>query len=90
MKDTELKEPAITYGKHYTYRDYLDFTFDEMVEIIRGKIFRMSPAPSFRSSIHFWSFIFENRQLFIWQKVSDLLSTIGCDLACERQGFHGF
>lgn len=31
--------------KHYTYRDYLKFTFDEVVEIIKGKIFKMSPAP---------------------------------------------
>jgi Uma2 family endonuclease len=32
--------------KSYTYADYLKFTFDDMVEIIRGKIYKMSPAPS--------------------------------------------
>lgn len=42
----QIKEPEISYNKHYTYRDYLDFTFEEMVEIIKGKLFRMSPAPS--------------------------------------------
>lgn len=31
--------------KLYTYADYLKFKIDEMVEIIRGKILRMSPAP---------------------------------------------
>jgi Uma2 family endonuclease len=31
--------------KIYTYADYLTWQFDEMVEIIKGKVFRMSPAP---------------------------------------------
>ncbi len=30
----------------YTYADYLQWQFQEMVEIIQGKIFRMSPAPN--------------------------------------------
>ena len=41
----ELKEPSIDYNRIYTYADYLQFEFEEMVEIIRGKLFRMSPAP---------------------------------------------
>lgn len=32
----------------YTYADYLSWRFDEMVELIKGKIFRMSPAPTLR------------------------------------------
>ena len=39
------KEPVAEYGIEYTYADYLKFDFEEMVELIRGKIFRMSPAP---------------------------------------------
>ena len=31
--------------KKYTYADYLTWQFDEMVELIKGKILRMSPAP---------------------------------------------
>jgi Uma2 family endonuclease len=46
MEDNKVEEPTIAYGKNYTYADYLKFTFDEMVEIINGKIFKMSPAPS--------------------------------------------
>lgn len=38
-------------SKRYTYADYLTWQFDEMVELIRGKVFRMSPAPSAR---HQW------------------------------------
>jgi Uma2 family endonuclease len=41
----EVKEPVIDYNRVYTYGDYLKLEIDEMVEIIRGKLFRMSPAP---------------------------------------------
>lgn len=33
-------------NKRYTYQDYLSWQFDELVELIRGKIVRMSPAPT--------------------------------------------
>jgi Uma2 family endonuclease len=42
---TNLHEPTVDYTREYTYGDYLQFEFEEMVELIRGKIFRMSPAP---------------------------------------------
>jgi Uma2 family endonuclease len=32
-------------NKKYTYADYLTWQFEDMVELIRGKIFKMSPAP---------------------------------------------
>ncbi|OON67429.1 Uma2 family endonuclease [Hymenobacter sp. CRA2] len=32
-------------NKHYTYADYLTWRFDELVELIRGKVRLMSPAP---------------------------------------------
>lgn len=41
----EAGEPVFDYNRTYTYGDYLKFDIEEMVEIIRGKIFRMSPAP---------------------------------------------
>ena len=31
-------------SKTYTYADYLKWTFDERLELIKGKIFKMSPA----------------------------------------------
>ena len=40
-----IKEPDAEYGTVYTYADYLKFEYDELVELIRGKIFRMIPAP---------------------------------------------
>jgi Uma2 family endonuclease len=45
VKEIEAKEPVFDYSQSYTYGDYLKFEIEEMVEIIRGKIFRMSPAP---------------------------------------------
>ena len=33
----------------YTYADYLKWAFDERIELIKGKIFKMSPAPG---SVH--------------------------------------
>ncbi len=41
---TDINE--LDFSKRYTYADYLTWQFDEMVELIRGKIYRMSPAPS--------------------------------------------
>lgn len=38
-----LKEPDITYGRH-TYADYLTWDMEEMVELIKGKIFRKAAA----------------------------------------------
>ncbi len=45
LTDIKLLDPE----KHYTYADYLLWRFKERIELIRGKIFRMSPAPS---SVH--------------------------------------
>ena len=33
-------------SKQYTYADYVNWQFDELVELIRGKVVRMSPAPN--------------------------------------------
>lgn len=38
----QVEEPGAGY---YTYQDYVGFEFEHLVELIRGKIFRMTPAP---------------------------------------------
>lgn len=48
IQKNEVGEPVFDYNRVYTYGDYLNFDIEEMVEIIRGKIFRMSPAPRVR------------------------------------------
>lgn len=45
VQDNTLNEPSVSYEKEYNYADYLKFQFDEMVELIKGKIYKMSPAP---------------------------------------------
>lgn len=41
IDDITLLEPEMTYN----YSDYLKWTFKERVELIKGKVFEMSPAP---------------------------------------------
>ncbi|MBK8503840.1 MAG: Uma2 family endonuclease [Saprospiraceae bacterium] len=67
-----LSEPDLEYNLH-TYADYLNFTFEYMVELIRGKIFKMTPAPSpghqiIAGNLHYIirkNFSQKNCQLFI-------------------------
>ena len=35
-------------NQRYTYEDYLTWQFDQMVELIKGKLFKMTPAPGSR------------------------------------------
>lgn len=45
--DNEVKEPVIAYNKIYTYADYLTWTnIKERIELIKGRVFKMSPAPA--------------------------------------------
>jgi Uma2 family endonuclease len=42
--ESKVEEPQSTIG--FTYADYLTWNFKERIELIRGRIFKMSPAPS--------------------------------------------
>ncbi len=47
----KVEEPVSDYGsldlnRTYSYVDYLRWQFKERVELIRGKVFKMAPAPS--------------------------------------------
>ena len=48
MEQDEIKdqanEPIAEYGK-YSYADYLNWQFEEMVELIRWRVFRNAAAP---------------------------------------------
>ena len=37
---------SLDLTKSYTYADYLTWNFQERLELLKGKIFKMSPAPS--------------------------------------------
>lgn len=46
---------GLDLNKTYSYADYLTWKFQERIELIRGKVFKMSPAPRVRHqaiSIH--------------------------------------
>ena len=51
-------------NKTYSYADYLKWRFDERLELIKGKIFKMSPAPS-RCHQEIAGFIFNNLYNFL-------------------------
>ena len=36
----------LDFSKKYTYADYMTWRFEERVELIKGRIFKMSPAPN--------------------------------------------
>lgn len=42
-----LEEPFTAYGR-YSYADYLTWEIDEMVELIKGKVFRQAAAPKLK------------------------------------------
>lgn len=41
-----MKLKDLDFSKTYTCADYLRWTFEEAVELIRGKVFKMSPEPN--------------------------------------------
>ncbi len=49
----EVNEPILEYnqldpGGYYNYADYLRWQFEERVELIKGKLLKMSPGPNLR------------------------------------------
>ncbi len=49
----------LDFDKQYTYADYLTWEFKERVELIKGRLFKMSPAPNRRhqaisSNLHYF------------------------------------
>ncbi len=68
MSDEPLKVEEPDLSGTYTARDYLSWQMDELVELIRGKIYKMSPAPasnhqriSRELQFHFYKF-FQNKK----------------------------
>jgi len=45
-KPWNMEFADLDLSQEYSYADYLQWTFEERLEIIKGKIFKMSPAPS--------------------------------------------
>ncbi len=68
--------------KTYSYADYLKWQFEERVELIKGKIFKVSPAPNYAhqsisSDIHgfLWSFL-RGKECKVFSAPFDVLLTL--------------
>lgn len=76
MDDTnKLEEPAVPYGaltsldqldlsERYSYADYFRWKLKERVELLRGWIHKMSPAPSPRHQLVFGNLFWEIKSFF--------------------------
>jgi Uma2 family endonuclease len=53
-KITQLSQ--LDLNKTYSYADYLTWQFDETIELIKGKVMLMSPAPNVRHQSIAWYF----------------------------------
>ena len=68
----------LDFKKQYTYADYLTWRFNERVELIKGWLHKMSPAPKrnhqeieIAISSSFWNF-FENKLCKVYQSPFDV------------------
>jgi Uma2 family endonuclease len=66
MKSTITDISQLDLNKTYTYADYLTWKFNERVELIKGWVYKMTPAPR---RIH--QEIESNLQGFIWNKIKN-------------------
>lgn len=69
FSETKVEEPQSPLG--FTYADYLTWNFKERIELIRGKIFKMSPAPT---TTH------QSISVNIGTKISNFLNDKNCKL----------
>ena len=66
-----MKFADLDLTKSYTYADYFSWKFEERVELIKGKIFRMSPAPN---RMH------QKLAGYIYRKMGNFLEGKPCDV----------
>jgi Uma2 family endonuclease len=67
----KMKLANLSFRKTYSYADYLQWTFEEQVELIKGKLFKMSPAPT---TLH------QRTTGYIFYRLYDLLKNKKCQV----------
>ena len=73
-------------SKTYSYADYLQWTFEDRLELIKGKIFKMSPAPA---PIHQRiSWIISGELYYYLKNKSCLAYSAPFDVRFSRKGEH--
>ena len=65
-KTTDLSQ--LDFNGSYTYADYLSWQFDDAIELIKGKIMAISPAPSSEHQSISWRL---SGALFIFFKINN-------------------
>lgn len=65
LKD-KVEEPYTEYGR-YSYADYLNWQLGEMVELIKGQVFRQAAAPRV-SHQRIAGFVFTQLYNFLYEK----------------------
>ena len=73
---TDINE--LDFSKQYTYADYLNWRFNERLELIKGWLYKMSPVPKrthqkIEGNLHakMWNY-FENSQCEVYQSPFDV------------------
>ena len=66
-----MKFADLDLNGSYTYADYFSWKFDERIELIKGKIFKMSPAPN---RVH------QKLAGFIYTRLSNFLDNKSCEV----------
>lgn len=56
MEGTITNINQLDFTKKYTYAEYLKWEFQERIELIKGFLFKMSPAPARRHQELVWNF----------------------------------
>ncbi len=84
MPITRFEE--LDLSKSYTYADYLAWQFSEMVELIKGKVVKMSPAPGSQHQM-----VSSNLHGIIWNQIKKSpckLFAAPSDVRLIRKGFN--
>lgn len=71
QEEVTIEDIVAEPSTEYTVQDYLSWQFDEMVELIRGKVFRMSPGPQTKH---------QRISGFLFNKIYNLISQKNCEV----------
>ena len=65
MSFSILNIDDLDFNKSYTFADYLTWNFQDRIELIKGKIFKMSPFPNRNHQTISGNLFFEIKKIFI-------------------------
>lgn len=72
---------TLDLNKSYTYADYLNWQFKERLELIKGRIFKMSPAPARQHQDITGAPFFGNKTISKKEGLQSVLCTFRCTIS---------